>query len=218
MAILLTHHPWCQLDPWDQTSVKFKSQYKSFHSRKGVWTCRLRNGGHFQGEMSKTVFDVDTTENGVEYMTKRGIVQTLKSHKTPHTSSSLVNYGITIVGILESIDFVIVAPHCNWITIFMACLVPNILENIIVNSEKHLLCNFSYLVDECTGLGLDPRDVPDNFTSKMLCYLYMCGMILSSNTTNTMYTGYWLCNSWGPIQHREKYCESLCDLKAMKIF
>ena len=118
-----------------------------------------------------------------------------------------MNYGIPIVGILESIDLVIVAP-----------LVPNILENIIVNSEKHVLCNLSYLVDEYTGLGLAPGDVPDNFTSKISGYLYMCGMILWSNTPNTMYTEYWLCNSWGPIQHREKYCESLCDLKAMKIF
>ena len=33
--------------------MKFHLKIKYFHSRKCVWTCRLRNGGHFvQGEMS----------------------------------------------------------------------------------------------------------------------------------------------------------------------
>ena len=42
---------YCQLDPWEQTSVKFQSTYKAFQS----WKYRLRNGGHFvQGEMSYT--------------------------------------------------------------------------------------------------------------------------------------------------------------------
>ena len=31
----------------------FQSKYKTFHSRKCIWKCRLRNGGHFvQGKMS----------------------------------------------------------------------------------------------------------------------------------------------------------------------
>ena len=38
---------YCQLDPWEQTSVKFESKCKTFHSRKCIWKCRLRNGGHF---------------------------------------------------------------------------------------------------------------------------------------------------------------------------
>ena len=38
---------YCQLYPWEQNSVKFESKYKTFHSRKCIWTCRLRNGGHF---------------------------------------------------------------------------------------------------------------------------------------------------------------------------
>ena len=43
----------CQLDPKEQTSVKFQSKYKTFHSRKCIWKYRLRIGGHFvQGEMS----------------------------------------------------------------------------------------------------------------------------------------------------------------------
>ena len=41
------------LDPYEQTSVKFKSKYKNFHSRKCIGNCCLRNVSHFvQGEMS----------------------------------------------------------------------------------------------------------------------------------------------------------------------
>ena len=48
---MLTYY---QLDPWQQTSVKFKSKYKSFHSWKCIWRCHLQNGGHFvQWEMSE---------------------------------------------------------------------------------------------------------------------------------------------------------------------
>ena len=131
------------------------------------------------------------------------IVPILKSHTTPipRHQRQPVGWGVycECFLVLGNIYLVLTAPHCNWIAIFMAFFVPNILENIIVNSEKHLLCNLSYLVDECTGLGLDPRDVADNFTNKMSGYLYMYAMILSSNTTNTMYTMCWLCNSWGAI-------------------
>ena len=43
-----------QLVPCEQASVKFESKYKTFHSWKRIWTCRLRNGGHFVlGKMSK---------------------------------------------------------------------------------------------------------------------------------------------------------------------
>ena len=38
---------YCQLDPCEQTSVKFESRYKTFHPWKRIWKCRLRNGGHF---------------------------------------------------------------------------------------------------------------------------------------------------------------------------
>ena len=31
----------------EQTSVKFQSELKHFHSRKCTWNCRLRNGVHF---------------------------------------------------------------------------------------------------------------------------------------------------------------------------
>ena len=37
----------CQLDPWEQSPVKFESRYKAFHSCKCVSNCRLRNGDHF---------------------------------------------------------------------------------------------------------------------------------------------------------------------------
>ena len=44
---------YCQLHPWEQTSVKFDWQYKTFHSRKCIWICHLWNGGHFVwGDMS----------------------------------------------------------------------------------------------------------------------------------------------------------------------
>ena len=46
-AIIWTMLEYCQLDPWEQTSVKFQSKFQHFHSRKCVWMCRLRNGGHF---------------------------------------------------------------------------------------------------------------------------------------------------------------------------
>ena len=46
---------YCQLDPREQSSVKFKSKYKNFHSRKCIWKCRLRDGGHFvQGDIIKS--------------------------------------------------------------------------------------------------------------------------------------------------------------------
>ena len=42
----------CQLDRQEQISVKFESKYKTFHSWKCTWKCRLWNGGHFvQGEI-----------------------------------------------------------------------------------------------------------------------------------------------------------------------
>ena len=47
-----------QLDPWEQTSVKFESQYKIFHSWICIWRYHLRNGGYFvQGEM--TIWYID---------------------------------------------------------------------------------------------------------------------------------------------------------------
>ena len=32
---------FCQLDSWEQISVKFKSEFYHFHSRKCIWNCRL---------------------------------------------------------------------------------------------------------------------------------------------------------------------------------
>ena len=39
--------PYCHLDSREHISVKFHLEFKSFHSRKCTWKCRLRNGGHF---------------------------------------------------------------------------------------------------------------------------------------------------------------------------
>ena len=36
----------CQLNPWEQTSVKLYSKFKHFHSRKRILKCRLRNNVH----------------------------------------------------------------------------------------------------------------------------------------------------------------------------
>ena len=44
---------YCQLDLWGGTSAKSESKFKTFHSRKCICKCRLRNGGHLsRGEMS----------------------------------------------------------------------------------------------------------------------------------------------------------------------
>ena len=32
---------YCQLDSWEQISVKFESEFYHFHSRKCIWNCRL---------------------------------------------------------------------------------------------------------------------------------------------------------------------------------
>ena len=32
---------YCQLDSWEQISVKFDSKFYHFHSRKCIWNCRL---------------------------------------------------------------------------------------------------------------------------------------------------------------------------------
>ena len=33
--------PYCQLDSWEQNSVKFESEFYHFYSRKCIWKCRL---------------------------------------------------------------------------------------------------------------------------------------------------------------------------------
>ena len=38
---------YCQLDPLEQTSMKFQSEFKHFHSRTCTLKSRLRNGDHF---------------------------------------------------------------------------------------------------------------------------------------------------------------------------
>ena len=54
---------YCQLDSWEQMSIKLKLEFYHFHSRKlesyhfhsrkCIWMCWLQNGGHVvQGEMS----------------------------------------------------------------------------------------------------------------------------------------------------------------------
>ena len=38
---------YCQLDSQEQISERYESEFYHFHSRKCIWKCRLRNGGHF---------------------------------------------------------------------------------------------------------------------------------------------------------------------------
>ena len=40
-AITWTNAAYCQLDSWEQISVKFESEFHHFHSRKCIWNCRL---------------------------------------------------------------------------------------------------------------------------------------------------------------------------------
>ena len=44
---------YCQLDPLEQTSVKFSPKYKTFHSQICIEKYDLRKSGHFvHGQMS----------------------------------------------------------------------------------------------------------------------------------------------------------------------
>ena len=38
---------YCQLDAYEQTSVKFDLKFIHFQTRKCIWKCRLKNGGDF---------------------------------------------------------------------------------------------------------------------------------------------------------------------------
>ena len=44
--------PYCQQDSKEHISVKFYLKFKSFHSRKCIIQCRLRNGGHFDAHVA----------------------------------------------------------------------------------------------------------------------------------------------------------------------
>ena len=37
---------YCQLGPQEQTSMKFSTNLRTFHSRKCIWKCRLQTGSH----------------------------------------------------------------------------------------------------------------------------------------------------------------------------
>ena len=51
-----------QLEPYEQTSVKLQSKYKTFYSRKCIWKCRLQNGGYVvQGKWVKYYCDASVS-------------------------------------------------------------------------------------------------------------------------------------------------------------
>ena len=41
---------YCQMDPWEQTSMKLESKYKTYCLWKCICKYRLRNGSHFVQE------------------------------------------------------------------------------------------------------------------------------------------------------------------------
>ena len=95
---------YCQLDPMDQTSVKFWSKYKSFHFGKSTWKHRLRNGSHFdQGEMGYTIlshllsiffFPFQHQYNGVCLLGARALWETAPSPST--TTHALLVQDVSI--------------------------------------------------------------------------------------------------------------------------
>ena len=52
---------------------------------------------------------------------KLNINQSLNSQKTPHSLPSRASYGMSIVGILEKINYVMMTPHCIWFVILWRC-------------------------------------------------------------------------------------------------
>ena len=75
---------YCQLDPWEQTSVIFfLSKYKNFHSWNCIWKYRLRNGSHFvQVEMSEWAFQ--TLHVGIVHNGTPGMILKPRSHCADH--------------------------------------------------------------------------------------------------------------------------------------
>ena len=50
--------PYCQLDPYEQTSVKIELKYKNCNSWKCIWKCCQWNINHFVwGEMIKLIIE-----------------------------------------------------------------------------------------------------------------------------------------------------------------
>ena len=56
---------YCQLDLREQTSVKFESKYKTFHSRKCIWKCCRWNGGHFVQGGDELTYRILVTYNAL---------------------------------------------------------------------------------------------------------------------------------------------------------
>ena len=52
---------------------------------------------------------------------KQNINQNLDSQKTSHSLPSRASYGVSIVRILEKINFLIMTPHCIWFVILWRC-------------------------------------------------------------------------------------------------
>ena len=47
---LIGAKPYCSSDHCEHTSVKSKSKYNNFYTRKCIWKCSLQNGSHFVWE------------------------------------------------------------------------------------------------------------------------------------------------------------------------
>ena len=50
---------YCQLDSYEQNSLKFQSKFKHFHWLKCIWRCRLQTGVHFVLASIRQIKEID---------------------------------------------------------------------------------------------------------------------------------------------------------------
>ena len=102
---------YCQLDPWEQTLLKFWLKYKTFYSQKCILNYRLQNGGHFvrrrwvnrRGPCITILYTVRQIRN---------MNRPLQPQKTPFNLPSRVSYDVmSNTSALENTDIII---HRGW--------------------------------------------------------------------------------------------------------
>ena len=94
---------FCLLHPQEQSSVKFWSKYKTFHSQKCIWISRLWNGGDFvQGRWVDTKYtpqhgswDFSLMHCGICGNTLLQLLSYVKRH-TDHMASLAVCSGLLL--------------------------------------------------------------------------------------------------------------------------
>ena len=84
---------YCQLDPWEQTSMKFQSQFIHFYSRKCIWKCRNFNRNSY----------IFIQENAFENVVcKMELILSRPQWVKHHTVYPLNYYGFVHCCVLES--------------------------------------------------------------------------------------------------------------------